>query len=320
MKYTLILAFGLMSCKRPAATTDLQTLDHLAGGNQKYQCQGNYPLVVKDLSALGAEPYASIAKKALTSLSENLQESIFNKLSTRIEYTKENLVSKCPGAATYTSEALQSCYAGEKPVIYVSVSEDLVASTHNIEQAMIRSALAVFTDTLLSVDDKQTPSFTDVKIELTSAFLSDLQTAGKLTAVAGPLVPELKDQDRTKRDTALRATKDQETTQMFMTTVVVDSLHSYMCHTSSRTVFQSSFPATWEVFSRTFALDLQNPQSQPGSFGLWGRWGYGNGPLRQASANWVDHRRSGGGLFNARRYYQGGGGFVIRRGLFGQYR
>ncbi len=51
------------------------------------------------------------------------------------------------------------------------------------------------------------------------------------------------------------------------------------------------------------------------SLSLWGRWGRGNGPIRQGFRNWGNWRRQGRGFFNARRYNRGSG-WIFRNRIF----
>jgi hypothetical protein len=324
--FYLLMMIPVFSCKKTPPTSDLQTLDNLAGSKTEYECRGSYPLSLKNRAQLGDPQYAASAESALTALSPDLQVGIFDQLGTTVVYSKQDIGTACKQspAEAGSPESLRSCYVmqGDKPVIHVLVFDDAQKSKKNIEHAMLRSALAVFSDTILEAPDNKTPPLAETKSDLTRAFLADLATMNKLNALPDQLPADLKSADTNKRDQALKSQASNESVKQLVSNVVVDSLHSYLCSsspndaTSSRAVFERDFKATWAVFSQTFALDLGGAQE---SFGLWGRWGYGNGPLRQGLSNWGSYRSAGGGLFNARRF-SNGGGFVFQRPWFNPWR
>jgi hypothetical protein len=91
------------------------------------------------------------------------------------------------------------------------------------------------------------------------------------------------------------------------------------------------FPRTHEIFDEISAVlpagltgslqsggeqaSAMNSDQSIGSdsaFSLFGRWGWGNGPVRQAFSNWGSFRSNGGGFMNFRRWNNGGGLFFRR--------
>jgi hypothetical protein len=167
---------------------------------------------------------------------------------------------------------------------------------------------------------------------LTDVILKVKQSSGEALEVENPALVQV------KKDVATALTKDTEKSKdyripsslksdeiRYNDAAFAEAFDSYYCSVASQSKMASSFPETFAIFSEIAAvlpqglrgtLDISAADSEvaasantvqnQSSFSLWGRWGRGNGPIRQGFSNWGSYRSNGGGFMNFRRW--GGGG------------
>jgi hypothetical protein len=338
--FILILS-TTFSCKARQEASQTKALDNLAGGDVSYDCFGEHPEPTIDVLQSKEESFRSEAvARALTAIPPNIFKAVFQDQKTKVVFSEKDLSSAeiCPGAATYSKEALAGCFKpnkkGDAPIIYIKVSSDPKETMVNIQHTLVRSVAAVLSYTILDAppaNGSDSESYADARAELAASFLSDLDTQNKLDEAditkVFPKASVAKGADQTARSKSIIAAKSEEAVDNATHTVFIDAMHSYLCNASqSRVVFKKSFPNTWESFNVAFVPDLgvgsddttaSAEESKSGAakegFSMWGRYGAGNGPLRQGLSNWGAHRASGGGLLNARRFANGGGYIMPHR-------
>jgi hypothetical protein len=192
----------------------------------------------------------------------------------------------------------------------------------NIKHATVRAMGFILTEVILKIKagagvtqlSESSGAFDDVSREIARAVLADIKTSKKYQVPAS-LSPDSVE---------------------FQKAAFAESFDSWYCSAQSRHVMAKDFQKAHDLFQELANVIPEALTARPDSFvtgqnegqqtsdtrsgfGLWGRWGWGNGPVRQAFSNWAGFRAQGGGLFNFNRAANGGG-FIFQRPWFNPWR
>jgi len=304
-------------CKPNAASSDVKSLDNFAAGpNAAFtfnSCSGSNPVTVSDSQLLATTAQKAAIRSALSAVPVELQSAFFGDLKGTIAVVKD-IKSACKTSAldAGSQDSTLACWQpGETSASIYVKAEDTEANTdRNIRHSVVRALGYILTDVILKV--KQSPegtrlaendAFAEVKSTLGAALIKDIKAGKTLSLPAS-------------------ATSNRKA---FDDSAFAESFDSWYCSSASREKMASSFPETHKLFVDVAAVlpEGLNTQTAAGvessAFGLWGRWGAGNGPIRQGLSNWGNFRAQGGGLMNFRRF-NNGGGLVFRRPWFNPWR
>lgn len=300
-------ALAFTSCKTAQQSSAPKSLDNFTGADSVVNvCEGQNASLAPEgaIVAADAERVAAVTQ-ALTAIPEALQREFFGTLQGKIvvgEVPAGCRLAGAPSAQALDSEML-ACFKqeGDGASVAIHVAEAGPDTVRNIRHALVRTFGYVTADLLLSFpatkDEAAAPAahLTQLRADLLALVQADLRNMGR-GDLAGGMTEEVRDN------------------------LFAETFDSHYCSAETRARLNEQFPLTAARFDEMFASQLDEaltadaaPQQQ--GYGLWGRWGFGNGPLRQAFSNWLDFRASGGGLFNFRRW-EDGGGFVFQRPWF----
>ncbi len=340
MALCLSAGAGNLACKRqPESSSSVAALGELLGEKQVNSCRGTHSVIVSnDQLRLENDAQVQAAQAALSAVPEDLQRAVFlaPQLRTRVVLASVSLESHCPAAKALPGRDLKSCFApsadGQGLSIYIQREESDAKTIANIHHSLVRSVGAILSEVIF---DRQSQTDSQIHAEylqnratLSAAFLADsAQKVNLLDSTLSLLLGQeilatgISVETRQQR---LLANASQAQVDAFMHAVAADAFDSNFCSTgspgSTLAVFQRDFPGTYSVYQSLFASEFGAAMaSSTTSLNLWGRWGPGNGPIRQGLSNWGQYRASGGGLFNVRRW-NNGGGFVFQRPWFAPWR
>jgi hypothetical protein len=314
---TIILAIAsLAACKsQDKAESRTNSLDNLAAaeGYTLNSCSGNNPVLAKDGTISGDAVYQKEIRTSLSALPTQLQSAFFDDLNGSIVMTKD-IAKACADDQGSHSESmgLTSCYqapGGNAIVIFIKQEADHAKTIQNIRHSTVRSFGYVMTEVMLKIDHSnsgtkniENSALETVKADIRKAFIANVQGNKKY------------DLQKAKAQSA--------------DTVFAETFDSYYCSNASRSVLKREFAKEGSnVYKMYQEIDQQilgmlsdttTVAAQGDSLSLWGRWGWGNGPIRQGFRNWANWRAQGNGLFNFRRAARGGGFVVNRARWFGR--
>lgn len=334
-----MFAVVLVACAcKPAdpIASQVQSLDNLAGGETVNACGGpHHPLPTAIIKADSEQ--VNEVKQALTALPASLQSAFFEDLQGQIIVQKD--LSGCK------KDAVTSCWAsaGDSSVaVYIKDAGNAAQTTQNIRHAMVRSFGYMTVQLLLKLKNEpqgtvltDNPQLAEFKSDLAVTFLDDVAKNPKyaLKAFKNSLSGPLLDEKSKSADRRAEWNKQSQTAkgETFMDTVLAEAFDSWYCSAKSRATFEKEFGGTYTLikayvetlemgFAGQFKADVATTTADEAAngqgFGLWGRWGGGNGPLRQSFSNWGAWRSEGRGLFNFGRAQQGGGWIFPRASFF----
>jgi hypothetical protein len=331
MRRALVIAtLAIAACKPSVApTSDVQSLDNLAGGDTVNECRGSHN-VVPTAIIKADDQYIMHVRHALSAVPSALQSAFFEDLRGQIIVQKD--MAACGRAAL-------SCWATPADnaiAIYVKDAGDKDETVKNIRHALVRSFGFLTSQFILKLNQSgasavlaENDTLNEFKSDLTMTLLDDVAKSPKykLSVFKESLPAKLLDKDvkTSERRVAWDSVRTSEKGQTFMDTVLAEAFDSWYCSKESHETFKKDFVGTYELmkaYAETMEAAFANKlgptaNDSGGGLELWGRWGGGNGPLRQAWANWGDRRASGLGLFNFNRASQGGG-WIFNRGGWGQ--
>lgn len=301
------------ACKPTQTTSDANSLDNFTAADGASftfnSCSGSYPVSVSDDQLLASGEERAAIRSALSAVPVELQSAFFDTLKGKIAVVKDIKSScKVPAGASGVDATLACWQPGTgDAVIYIKSESSEKETERNIRHSVVRSMGYILTDIVMKVRQTsegtklvRNDAFETAKQELSAALVSDLKSAD------GRKLPALYYSDRAA----------------FESGAFAESFDSWYCSTESKEKMLAAFPATYKYFADIAealpeglsSTDVSANDAGEG-FGLWGRWGRGNGPIRQGLANWGSFRANGGGLMNFRRF-NNGGGLVFRRPWF----
>jgi hypothetical protein len=317
LKLISVAIFAAVSACKPTQTvSDANSLDNFTAAEGTAftfnSCSGTNAVSVSDDKLLGTGNERSAIRSALSAVPAELQAAFFETLKGRIAVVKD-ITSSCkvPAGVSGVDATLACWQPGTSDVtVYIRSEASEQDTVRNIRHSVVRSMGYILTDIVMKVRRTsegtklvRNDAFETVKSELSAALVADLKSA------EGYKLPALYQSDRAA----------------FESGAFAESFDSWYCSAESRAKMLKSFPATHNYFAdvaEALPAGLSSTevtaQSSEG-FGLWGRWGAGNGPIRQGLSNWGNFRAEGGGLMNFRRF-NNGGGLVFRRPWFNPFR
>ncbi len=314
-----VLILATSSCKQANQVSSSKSLDNFTSrpGSQLTfnSCSGSFTPIAPDGRLVGNTSDVTSIKVALSAVPSELQAAFFSDLKGSINVVKD--ISRSCGfsqASEQRPDALLACWRGGEGgiAVFIKAEDDAKLTERNIKHSVVRMLGYVLTDVILKVkrsgDDAEmaeNPALAAVKKDVADALTSDAQKSKDYR------IPEALKADQIKYHNAAFA----------------EAFDSFYCSATSRSKMSANFPKTHELFNEIAAVlpgaisgksdaaqrvDLppssQSSKSQA-EFALWGRWGWGNGPFRQAFSNWSSYRSNGGGFMNFRRWSNDGGFF-----------
>jgi len=339
--------------------SETKSLDNFAGGEFVVNsCMGR-EAVVAPQSSLHADPASiKTLNEVLGAVPTELQTAFFDGLRGEIRVVADHRAA-CRTKSTGSSAAredLVSCWQpsedGKSVTIFIRKGESNDETSRNIRHATVRAFGYVLSQIIVKIRQTaqgselgENAAFDEVKSEIAQSFILDVAGSKdfkleNLTAMLDQSVVAegLSEGERTAAWKAMPAGSRKTE---FMDAVFAEAFDSWQCSSSTRGKMAASFSRTAAAFAPVMdelrlALGPNPPAASSdgdganvpamgaasdskSGLGLWGRWGSGNGPIRQGLSNWGSFRREGGGLFNARRWGEGGG-FVFRRPFFAPWR
>ncbi len=315
-KFSYLAATGMVTlafaCKQPSSrvpASSTPSLDNFVGDSvTKNICRGTNAVLAAREQIVTEETYRAIIASALSAVPASLQTVFFRDFKGRYILT-DDIARDCKK----NDPGLISCWQIDGvPTIFVKretkgrdAVQNVEVTNANINHATVRSFAYFLSEFVVKLDPKaeglvENAIFTEFKTALGEALVKDVAATPARAKVA-----ELASDKATFGDHAFAE--------------AYDSLH---CSAETAAKLRSDFPSVTPIIteaSTEIDAGLMGTAVQSGSqLGLWGRWGRGNGPVRQGLRNYGEFRRSGGGLFNVRRYRAGGG--FIGRNRIGRWR
>ncbi len=330
---------ALFACKQPSGnipTSSTSSLDNFSGASLTTNvCQGSGKVVAKATQVVGSEQYKSTINRVLSAVPLALQNAFFRDMRGRLILT-EDIANDCHNS---TDTTLISCWqiVGGTPAIFVkqetaagSAQKNTVATEENINHATLRAFAYFLSEFLVKLDSSgqnlvENEVFTSFKSELGLALVQDVAAGAskgyRLAAFSNFLPPSILGADVTpaKRTEAWK-TLPPDVVNRFGDLALAEAYDSLHCSGETTAKLRSDFTGVEPIIvaaSREIDAGLNGDVSGGSGMNLYGRWGAGNGPVRQGLRNWSSFRRSGGGAFNFRRAANGGG-FIGRRRIFGR--
>lgn len=328
----VVASFGLLAlgCKQPAAPTPDSTvsaLDEFSGGNfQPNECSGTNKVIATAAQIVSPADLRPTVDKVLTAVPVPVQTAFFKDLKGRVILT-EDIAADCKN----NDAAVISCWqiVGGTPVIFVKQetkgkddAEKVAETKKNVNHATVRAFAYFVSEFIMKLDAKgqdlvENDVFTTFKNDLSLALLNDVAAGEakgyKLSAFNNLAPPQALDPKLTAetRGNTWKVIPPANKTKFndYAFAEAYDSLH---CSAETRAKLSSDFTGVEPIIGQASADLDAGLASSAGGMNLYGRWGAGNGPVRQGLRNWGSFRRSGGGAFNFRRAANGGG-FIGRR-------
>jgi hypothetical protein len=311
---------GCKSRESASATKSLDNFTSKNGAKLTFNsCSGSEAVKASSEQLRGSLSDVAAMKKALTAVPVALQNAFFNDLQGAINIVPDiSSICGVKPAAQSSADDLLACWrGGESGIgIFIKAENDQKLTERNIRHSVVRMMGYVLTDVIMkskrdgaeaAVADN--PALTSVKKDIATALKTDTEKS-----------KDYRIPDHLKSDEA-----------KFADAAFAEAFDSFYCSAESQTKMAKSFPKTFAMFQEIASL---LPQGLSGTldpaetaaqgskvsaggatneeFGLWGRWGWGNGPIRQGFRNWANYRSNGGGFMNFRRW-SNGGGFFFRR-------
>lgn len=301
------------ACKPAPVASNTNSLDNFAGANTDNDCVGINPIAGEANLALTQdlkEPYLSAIRRSLSAVPTELQRAFFRDLNGRILLSRD-LMKDCE--VSQVSDEM-SCLGAKGDNSFAIYLKDTGIETENlrtIRNEVVRGVGKVVADVMTKIQAspdgvKQVANadFDATKAELALRFVADIKKSSKYKISA--------------------INPDQAG---FGDAVFMELFDSAYCSDATRATLKDDFAETNELVG-TFKDELMGVvasdaapavASASKAFGLYGRWGRGNGPVRQGVRNWANFRRSGGGIMNVRRFRSGGGYFGQNRVFGGRF-
>lgn len=310
---TSLILSASVACKPKSSETETKSLDNFTAGPDTAftfnSCSGSNQVQVKISQLLASGSQQTAIKEALSAVPVELQSAFFDTLKGTISVVRD-IKAACPDKASVTGEdATLACWQpGEANAsIYIKAEEKESETIRNIRHAVVRSMGFILTDVILKVSPsneatllKDNAAIQQVRKELTEALVKDIKSNKEAQ------LPALYNADRTEFEKAAFA----------------ESFDSWYCSKESNKKMEKLFSKTHTYFSGIAAdlpAGLRGEKFEDGTeqegMNLWGRFGGGNGPLRQGLSNWGNFRSNGGGLVNFGRF-NSGGGLIFQRPWF----
>lgn len=316
----------ILSCKQNSQVSSTKSLDNFAaGGNGTFtlnSCSGSHAVTVSDSKLQGSTSDQAAVRTALSAVPQDLQSAFFNVLKGSIAIVR-NLPEICRDSSVSSSQqaskdSLLACWKGTDSSINIYIKGEATEAdtAKNIRHSVVRMMGYVLTDVMLKmkstatgVEPAENTSLATLKKDVGEALQKDMDSS-KNYRISKSILSD---------------------TAKYHDAAFAEGFDSWYCSTSTRTKMAKDFPRTHEIFNEISAAlpdgltgKLQYATAEAGAlssdqsigsdsaFSLWGRWGRGNGPFRQAFSNWGSFRSNGGGFMNFRRWNNGGGLFFRR--------
>jgi hypothetical protein len=317
MTVALVPILGATGCKQSSDLSRSKSLDNFTSKDPSKlnynSCAGRYPAQAPGASLRGDSKQVETIKTALTAVPVELQTAFFEDLKGSISVVKD-ITGLCgaSSADSASADSLLACWRGSDAGISIFVKEGETAALteRNIKHSTVRMMGYVLTDVILKIKNSggealvvENPALVQVKKDVAAALTKDAEKSKDYR------IPSSMKSDETRYNDAAFA----------------EAFDSYYCSAASQSKMATNFPETFAIFSEIAAilpqglagtLDVSTAETQVASasnsvksqdsFSLWGRWGWGNGPLRQGFSNWSNFRSNGGGFMNFRRWGSGG--------------
>lgn len=316
LPYSVVL-LGAFSCKQNSQIASTKSLDNFTSRDPAKltfnSCSGSQGVSAPNARLRGSPSEVGAIRTSLTAVPLELQDAFFKDLHGSIEIIKD-IKTNC--RVTASSDAspddLLACWrnSGDGIVIYIKSESDEALTARNIRHSTVRMLGYVLTDVILKVkrsggeaEMTENPALDNIKKDVAQALTSDTAKSKDYRIPAS-----LKSNESKYNDAAF-----------------AEAFDSFYCSSASRSKMATNFPETHAIFTEIAAVlpqglagtldtsgsaSMARPNvasaSNSGSFSLWGRWGWGNGPLRQGFRNWSNYRADGGGFMNFRRWSNGG--------------
>lgn len=316
---TILAVISVAGCKPGAQISTTKSLDNFSskdGSKLTYNsCSGLNRTEETSGRLIGSARDTAAMRAALTAVPTELQTAFFKDLQGSIKVVKD-IASTCGAnySAGQSADNLLACWRGGESGIGIFVKEESDANLteRNIRHSVVRMMGYVLSDVVLKVKK----SSGDAEIAENSA----------LASMKKDLAAALSEDTEKSKDYRIPASVRADETK-YANAAFAEAFDSFYCSAASKAKMASNFPNTYELFSELAAelpqsltgksasggqassVATSQPNGAESGFALWGRWGWGNGPIRQAFSNWWDYRSSGGGFMNFRRWGNGGGFF-----------
>lgn len=339
---SLVCTVVLFSCKvaRPAESVT-QSLDWVTGMGERVACDGGNPVLAKPEQLLLPSDLKGDLVRELSAIPTPLQEDFFGKMHGRLVFQPQIPCAK--GAlACWRPE-------GDNGIsIFVKLESTPAKSRQTMREAVVTEFATVLVEVVLKLKDGQDgtelqPSndLFQMQGDFAVALLGVVANNPRMSLrqFERDLPKELLDKSVSRKVRLQTWAKIAASpgAKRFAVAAFAQTFDSWNCSALTRANLEKFFKGSngnkgpYELMSdfaqgleetfgkKTVAKRAESDDTSPRGFGLYGRWGSGNGPVRQAFSNWADWRSEGRGLMNFRRFADGGG-LVFRRNWFNPFR
>lgn len=316
-------ALAFNGCKRQESMSQTKSLDNFTSKNGAKltfnSCSGAEAVTVSSDQLRGSSLAVSAMRKALTAVPAELQKAFFSDLQGAINVVPDiSSICGVKAAAQESADDLLACWrGGESGIgIFIKAEADQKLTERNIRHSVVRMMGYVLTDVIMKSKREgseaaiaDNPALASIKKDIATALKTDTEKSKDYR------IPDHLNSDDSK----------------FADAAFAEAFDSFYCSAESQAKMAKSFPKTFSMFQEIASvlpqglagtLDPAETTSQGSNvsangetnqeFGLWGRWGWGNGLIRQGFSNWRNYRANGGGIMHFRRW-NNGGGFFFRR-------
>jgi hypothetical protein len=344
--HSLILLTAI-SCKATEHKSEVSSLDNFAGSSHTVNsCQGNYRIVAGAYQIDAPKKYFGAIEKSLTAVPVNIQEAFFKDFDGTIEVVS-NIKAACSAqnGIQNDSNGLLSCWQTKNEnaiAIYIKEEATSVKTIQNIRHAMVRSFGYFVSEVMLKATNTENGTelvensdMTTVKRDMAFYLLANMNANPKydLNKVLGSIPSGAFSANKSLNENRMRwdRLRNSPRVEKFSDSVFAETFDSFYCSSESRARLQQDFGLkNFDIYESYLEIDREvegmfsssaslvgDEGVEDGGMSLWGRWGRGNGPLRNGFRRWGTFRQSGRGFFNFRRA-RAGGGFVFNHGGFGR--
>lgn len=333
-----------VSCKPSAPASDVESLDALTGGSSaEYSCSGSNGSPFDLAGDLGVAAKrqitypASIAadvKQAFSAVPLGLSRTLIM-LGYEVRYVAdpaalcggiEGVLDQATGCAR-VSKVMTADAEGEKVELILSAKpSDVAHSTLLGVMSLLGNKIgkiSVSEQGAFVLKDDEEPLMTQFKRDFAVAVLHDTYQRGLALRQIESLLPTKTLLTAKKTSLAQRqrlwsayVKKSPLKAAAAELSIFANGADSYYCSTASRAAM-SKWPTAERLWTATMHPDIEAlaklgtddvTLSEDSGFGLWGRWGFGNGPARQMFSNRVAQTGYAFPRMNGlRRGWDGGG-------------
>lgn len=322
----VLMIVTLVGC-RPAEDSGTKSLDALAGVEKsKIACSGSFVTPFDFPGALGARANRQITfpkaveadvKKAFTSVPPGLSRAVLL-LGYDILYTNDpakackgvraGAFKQALGCARITKVPTSGGDAERVQLVMSAKLEDIAHSTLLGIASLVANKLGKISAAPgeFVLRDEEDQLMTNFKRDFAAAVIHDAALQGlELVQLKGLLPQNTALTDRITTLAARRGLWDRyraeqpALSEAAELSIFANGADSYYCSAETKKSL-GRWPTARDLWTKTMAPDIEQLENlgseaavvpasaEPQSLGLWGRWGGGNGPLRQMFSNRVD--------------------------------